>query len=67
MIGVTVNGKRREIDDKTDLAALLQSLEVDARGVAVACNAEIVSREAYATVRLREGDSIEIVRMVGGG
>ncbi len=67
MITVTVNGKPREIEDETDLAGLLQSLEVDGRGVAVARNAEIVPREAYATVTLREGDSIEIVRMVGGG
>jgi sulfur carrier protein len=67
MIAVTVNGKPREVEDEIDLAGLLQSLEVDARGVAVARNAEIVPREAYATVRLREGDRIEIVRMVGGG
>jgi thiamine biosynthesis protein ThiS len=67
MIAVTVNGKRREIDDETDLAGLLQSLAVDARGVAVARNSEIVRRESYGSVVLREGDSIEIVRMVGGG
>lgn len=67
MIAVTVNGKRREIDDETDLAGLLQSLAVDARGVAVARNSEIVPRESHAAVVLREGDSVEIVRMVGGG
>ncbi|MGD0115767.1 MAG: sulfur carrier protein ThiS [Dehalococcoidia bacterium] len=67
MIAVTVNGKPREVEDETDLAGLLRSLEVDGRGVAVARNAEIVPRETYATVTLREGDSIEIVRMVGGG
>jgi thiamine biosynthesis protein ThiS len=67
MIAVTVNGKRWEIDDETDLAGLLQSLEVEGRGVAVARNSEIVPRESYAAVALREGDSVEIVRMVGGG
>jgi len=67
MIAVTVNGKPREVDDETDLARLLQSLEVDTQGVAIARNAEIVPRQAYATVTLREGDRIEIVRMVGGG
>ncbi|MGA2286174.1 MAG: sulfur carrier protein ThiS [Dehalococcoidia bacterium] len=67
MIAVTVNGKPREVEEETDLAGLLRSLEVEARGVAVARNAEIVPRKAYATVTLREGDSIEIVRMVGGG
>ena len=45
MIAVTVNGKPREIEDEIDLAGLLQSLEVDARGVAVARNGEVVPRD----------------------
>jgi len=35
--------------------------------VAVAHNGEIVPRDRYPTIRLREGDTLEIVRMVGGG
>lgn len=67
MIAVTVNGKRREIDAEVDLAGLLQTLAIDARAVAVARNGEVVPRDRYAEVTLREGDSVEIVRMVGGG
>ncbi len=67
MIAIVVNGKPRQIDEATDVAGLLALLEVDTRGVAVARNAEIVPREAYATATLREGDRVEIVRMVGGG
>ena len=67
MIALTVNGKRRELEGETDLVGVLSALEVDARGVAVARNGEVVPRDRYAEVRLRDGDVLEIVRMVGGG
>jgi thiamine biosynthesis protein ThiS len=67
MIALTVNGKRRELEGETDLVGFLRALEVDARGVAVARNGEVVPRDRYAEVRLRDGDVLEIVRMVGGG
>jgi thiamine biosynthesis protein ThiS len=67
MIALTVNGKRRELKAETDLTSFLKELQIDARAVAVAHNGEIVPRDRYATVQLREGDILEIVRMVGGG
>jgi sulfur carrier protein len=67
MIALTVNGKRRELKGETDLVGFLSALKVDARGVAVARNGEVVLRDRYAEVRLRDGDVLEIVRMVGGG
>lgn len=62
-----VNGKPREIDVEIDIAAFLQALEIDPRTVAVARNGEVVPRDQHANVTVREGDSVEIVRMVGGG
>jgi sulfur carrier protein len=67
MIALTVNGKRRDLTAETDLASFLQQLQIDARAVAVAYNGEVVPRDRYPTVQLREGDVLEIVRMVGGG
>ena len=67
MIAVTVNGKQREFEAEVDLAGLLQTLEIDPRTVAVARNGEVVPRGQHADVTVREGDSVEIVRMVGGG
>jgi thiamine biosynthesis protein ThiS len=67
VIAVTVNGKQREIEAEVDLAGLLQALEIDPRTVAVARNGEVVPRDQHANVTVREGDSVEIVRMVGGG
>ena len=67
MIALTVNGKRRELAAETDLASFLTELQIDSRAVAVAYNGEVVPRDRYPTIQLREGDALEIVRMVGGG
>jgi sulfur carrier protein len=67
MITLTVNGEKRQLPAETDLVSFLKDLEVDVRLVAVAHNGDVIPRKDYASVRLREGDSLEIVRMVGGG
>jgi thiamine biosynthesis protein ThiS len=64
---LTVNGKRVELDEPTPLTDYLAQLGADPRAVAVEHNGEIVERTSYAMVVLREGDRVEIVRMVGGG
>lgn len=67
MIRLQVNGRAVELDGPTPLLDYLGRLGVDARAVAVEVNGEILERERYGTCTLREGDTIEIVRMVGGG
>jgi sulfur carrier protein len=67
MIGVQVNGRSVELAGPTPLLHYLRGLGVDARAVAVEVNGEILERERYDTCTLRDGDTIEIVRMVGGG
>jgi sulfur carrier protein len=66
-IGITVNGKPRQIEAEVDLPALLRGFGVDAKLVAVAINGDVVPKGDYAAARVRAGDAIEIVRMVGGG
>ncbi len=67
MIGLQVNGRRVELPGPTPLLDYLRDLGIDARAVAVEVDGEILEREQYASCTLREGDVIEIVRMVGGG
>ncbi len=67
MITLTVNGKERRLAGETGLLDYLKSLEIDPRLIAVAYNGEVVPRRRYGEVRLRQGDTLEIVRMVGGG
>ena len=66
-IAITLNGEQRSLPAETDLARLLVSLEIDRRMVAIAYNGEVVPRDSYEQITVRDGDSVEVVRMVGGG
>jgi len=67
VITLTVNGKPRQVQGELTLPALLEQIGVDRRLVAVAHNGEVLRRDSYDRVCLRDGDRVEIVRMVGGG
>ncbi len=67
MIGLEINGKHVELQQPTPLLEYLDQLGVNPRAVAVEQNGEIIDRARYPSVVLREGDHVEIVRMVGGG
>jgi len=65
-----VNGKPREVDAPNGEIGVLDLLErygVNPRLVAVAINGDVIPKTEYATARIRGGDMVEIVRMVGGG
>jgi sulfur carrier protein len=64
---LTINGEERSFSGLCDLAALVLSLGLDPRKVAVERNLEIVPRSAYGATALSEGDRIEIVHFIGGG
>lgn len=69
MIALTVNGKSREVEGNREIAlpALLAAFEVNPRLVAVAINGDVIPKTDYVSVTVRDGDAVEIVRMVGGG
>lgn len=67
MIALEINGKKVELEEPTPLLAYIQRLGVDPLAVAVELNGDILDRAAYESVVLRDGDRVEIVRMVGGG
>jgi len=66
-IEIAVNGQARGIPDGATVAALLATLGLDTRKVAVERNAEIVPRSTYASQALSPGDQLEIVHFIGGG
>lgn len=67
MITLVVNGKSVELAEETRLLDYVASLGVNPQAIAVEHNGTILERSAYAGATLREGDTVEIVRMVGGG
>ena len=64
---VRVNGKDRELPESVNLSEYVASLGVNMASIAVAVNGEVVKRDDLAMVELSEGDTVEIVRAVGGG
>jgi sulfur carrier protein len=67
MIQVTVNGKAHRLERPVEVSALLSSLDLVGKKVAVERNGEIVPRSAHASTLLVDGDQLEIVVAVGGG
>ena len=69
MTAVLVNGKPRAVADGTTIAALVAELGVspDARGVAVALDAEVVPRSAWARTVVPDGAHVEVLQAVQGG
>ena len=67
MIDLTVNLKSRPIDDSVDLETYLLSFGLNLQFVAVGYNGEVVKKESFANLQLKDGDVLEIVRPVGGG
>lgn len=64
---VRVNGDLLELSGPVTLTALLATLQIDPRRVAVEHNGVIVKRDRYESSLVHAGDEIEIVNFVGGG
>jgi sulfur carrier protein len=64
---ITVNGETREMGDGLTVETLLDALELRGKPCAVEVNRDVVPRREHAARLLSDGDSIEIVTLVGGG
>jgi sulfur carrier protein len=67
MIGITINGERRQFESPLNCAELLSRLELAGKRIALERNGEIVPRSRLAQEQLADGDQLEIVVAVGGG
>lgn len=67
MITVTVNGRPRQFESELPLLELIRRLEITHPRIAVAHNGDVLRQDEHAAITVRDGDTIEIVRMVGGG
>lgn len=66
-ITIVVNGEHRSVRADSTAAELIESLGLSGRPMAVELNEMVVPRARLADSRLRDGDRIEIVTLVGGG
>ncbi len=66
-IRVTINGSELKLPQPVSLHDYLEEKGLSGRRLAVAHNANVVPREEYSSVVIDDGDTLEIVRPVGGG
>jgi len=64
---IKLNGDPHEIPQPLSVSALLATLAIDARRVAVEHNLAVVKKAEYDTSIVNDGDEVEIVNFVGGG
>ncbi|MDQ2917572.1 MAG: sulfur carrier protein ThiS [Pseudomonadota bacterium] len=68
MLKLTVNGVVTSVAvEESTLAALVTTLGLAGKRIAIEKNGEIVPRSRYATTTVARGDRLEIVGAVGGG
>ena len=64
---LTINGEKRKINERQNLADLVKELDIQAPHFAMALNQQVVPRSKYESTVIKENDQIEIVHAVGGG
>ena len=64
---VKVNGEEKILPEGATLQSLVESMGLTTGRIACEVNMEVVRRADYARTRLRDGDAVEIVQMIGGG
>ncbi len=66
-MNVQVNGEQRTFQDACTVARLLDDLKLAGQPCAVEVNAAVVPRREHGERLLSDGDTVEIVTLVGGG
>ena len=65
-----INGEIKTIDDSNEelqLESLLENLGYKPQLVVVELNGEIISPKAWLSTKIKNGDCLEVVTIVGGG
>lgn len=64
---ISLNGEIKELDSNISLQDLVRSLNLACSRIAVEKNGNVISKEAFASTCISDGDRFEIITLVGGG
>lgn len=62
-----VNGKDLNLEGDKTIRDLLLELKIKENRVVVELNREIIAKEDYSNINLKEDDTVEVISFVGGG
>jgi len=66
-IVITCNGSSQSLERDSTIGKLLVLKKVDPACVVVELNKDIVQKESFNSIPLRDKDTVEILHFVGGG
>jgi len=64
---ILINQQEKEVDQNTDLAQLMRSIDQETDGIAVAVNQEVISKDQWGEHVLKENDKILMIQATQGG
>ena len=69
MAKIILNGQETEVQEGISLLSILEQLKLPSLkfGIAAALNSEVVDSENWETTKVRNGDSVEVIRAFQGG
>jgi sulfur carrier protein len=64
---ITVNGEVKEFGDDVTIEKIIELLEIKVGVMAAAVNMEIVKKDDWGSLKLKQDDKLELLQFVGGG
>ncbi|KJY69588.1 sulfur carrier protein ThiS [Vibrio nigripulchritudo] len=64
---ITFNGESEEADSSTTLTKLLESKNIELKGIAVAINQEVQPKTTWDQTFLNAGDDVVVFKAIAGG
>ena len=64
---IKLNGKNQSFNDDISVSELLDDIKISLSSIAIAINGNIIPKNEYKKTKLKDMDTVEIVRPVGGG
>lgn len=62
-----INGEKTDLPTGISITELLRQLNLDRDKIVIEVNCELISKDQYASVLLKQDDQVEIISFVGGG
>ena len=65
---IILNGESTDVAPNTSITQLLEICGIkQKKGLAIACNDDVIHRDAWTTTQLHDGDCVEILQATAGG
>ncbi len=64
---ILINNETYNCPDKASLASIIELLDCESSGIALALNNQVVHKDAWSSTALTENDQVDVFQVVAGG